>query len=119
MSKKIKIITGSDIVPGVVRIDKWLWSVRICKTRAVATDLCKRQKVLVDDEPVKPSRSIYAGQEIVVRRDGVNWHYRVLQCIDKRVGAPVARECCDDITPAEERNKLALIKGSLIRSYAA
>jgi len=100
-----------DISLTAVRVDKWLWSVRICKTRSVATDLCKRQKVFIEDQPVKPSRDIRVGQVIKVRKDGLNWQYRVLKCIEKRVGAPVAKECCEDLTPQEEKDKLALIKG--------
>jgi ribosome-associated heat shock protein Hsp15 len=94
-----------------VRIDKWLWSVRICKTRLIATDLCKRHKVSIDGQEVKPSRAITCGQIIHVHREGVCWQYRVLQCIEKRVGPQVAKECCEDITPPEEKNRLVLIKG--------
>jgi ribosome-associated heat shock protein Hsp15 len=97
-----------------VRIDKWLWAVRICKTRLIATDLCKRHKVSVNGQPVKPSRDVVAGQIVVVRKDGIGWQYRVLKCIDKRVGPPVAKECCEDITPQEEKDKLALVKGGWI-----
>ena len=103
-----------DLIPMIVRIDKWLWSVRICKTRLMATELCKRRKVTIDGQPVKPSRSVNVGQEIVVRKEGISWHYRVLSCIDKRVSATVAKECSEDITPQEERNKLALIKGGWV-----
>ncbi len=104
-------MTGPDPVSISVRIDKWLWSVRICKTRLIATDLCKRHKVSIDGQAVKPSRDVKIGQVIVVRKEGVSWQYRVLKCIDKRVGAQLVKECCEDITPPEERNKLALIKG--------
>ena len=97
-----------------VRIDKWLWAVRICKTRVLATDLCKRHKVAIDEQPVKPSRDVRVGQVIVVRKDNIDWQYRVLKCIDKRVGAKVAAECCEDMTPLEEKNKLALIKSSCV-----
>ncbi|MBF0122238.1 MAG: RNA-binding S4 domain-containing protein [Candidatus Omnitrophica bacterium] len=107
-------MTGPDLIPISVRIDKWLWSVRICKTRLIATELCKRHKVILDGQPVKPSRNVNVGQEIIVRKEGISWHYRVLNCIDKRVGASVAKECCEDITPQEERNKLALIKGGWV-----
>ncbi|MFH0754778.1 MAG: S4 domain-containing protein [Candidatus Omnitrophota bacterium] len=94
----------------VVRIDKWLWAVRICKTRVIALDLCKRNKVIIDGQVVKPSRAVNPGQVVVVRKEGISWQYRVLKCIDKRVGAPLAKVCCEDITPQEEKDKLALIK---------
>ncbi len=54
------------------------------------------------------------GQVIVVRKEGVCWQYRVLKCIDKRVGAQVAKDCCEDITPEEEKNKLVLIRGGWV-----
>ena len=98
----------------IVRIDKWLWSVRLCKTRLIATDLCKKHKVSIDGQQVKPSRGIKPGQVIVVRKEGVSWQYRVLKCIDKRVGAQLVKECCEDITPQEESNKLALIKNGWV-----
>jgi ribosome-associated heat shock protein Hsp15 len=97
-----------------VRIDKWLWAVRICKTRAVATDLCKRQRVTIDAQAVKPSRVVVTGQVVVVRKEGFSWHYRVLQCIDKRVGAKAAKECCEDITPQEEKDRFHLVKSSWV-----
>ncbi len=103
-----------DSVPMSVRVDKWLWSVRICKTRPVATDLCKRHKVNIDGQEVKPSRVVSVGQVIVVRKDGLSWQYRVLKCIDKRVGAVLVKECCEDITPQAEKDKLALIKGGWV-----
>ena len=105
---------SADSIPMSVRIDKWLWSVRICKTRLIATDLCKRGRVTIDGQEVKPSRDVKQGQAIVVRKEGISWHYKVLKCIDKRVGAPLVKECYDDITPQEEKNKLALIKGGWV-----
>ena len=107
-------MTSPEQTPMAVRIDKWLYSVRICKTRLTATDLCKRHKVSIDGQPVKPARKVNPGQEIVVRKDGISWHYRVLTCIDKRVGAAVALECCEDITSREEKNKLALVQGGRV-----
>ncbi len=105
---------ATSLIPVVVRIDKWLWSVRICKTRLMATDLCKRHKVSINGQQVKPSRDVMVGQVIVVRKEGVCWQYRVLKCIDKRVGAQVAKDCCEDITPEEEKNKLVLIRGGWV-----
>ena len=97
-----------------VRIDKWLWAVRICKTRPIATELCQRQRVSIDDQPVKPSRHVLTGQVIVVRKEGLSWQYRVLKVIDKRVGAEIAKECCADITPQEDKDRLALAKSSWV-----
>lgn len=93
-----------------IRLDKWLWAVRIAKTRSVATDLCKRQRVSVDGQTAKPSREVREGQLITVRRDGIDWQYKVLKCIDKRVGAKIAAECREDLTPEEDLQRLKEVK---------
>ncbi len=78
------------------------------------TDLCKRHKVSIDGQPVKPSRDVSVGQVVIVRKEGLSWQYRVLRCIDQRVGAQLVKNCCEDITPKEEKDKLALIKGGWV-----
>ncbi|MCA9398523.1 MAG: RNA-binding S4 domain-containing protein [Candidatus Omnitrophica bacterium] len=93
-----------------VRIDKWLWAVRICKTRLIAADLCKRQKVSIDGQYIKPSRDVKTGQVVTVKKDGIDWQYKILQCIDKRVGAKIAAACYEDLTPTEDVEKLKMIK---------
>lgn len=97
-----------------VRIDKWLWAVRICKTRKDAMDLCKRQRVLVEGQVVKPSREVRPGQTVVLKRDGVDWTYEILQCIEKRVGAKLAVLCKNDVTPEDQLEKRALAKASWV-----
>lgn len=88
-----------------VRIDKWLWSVRIFKSRTLATDACKAGKVRIAGEPVKPSYLLSVNEEVTVKKEGFNFEYRALALIEKRVGAPIAVTCYEDITPEEERNK--------------
>ncbi len=88
-----------------VRIDKWLWSVRIFKSRTMAADTIKGGKVKIGLETAKPSQLISVGQIVTVKKDGFNWQYKVVQLIEKRVGAPLAVVCYEDITPEEERNK--------------
>ncbi|MCS7036171.1 MAG: RNA-binding S4 domain-containing protein [Saprospiraceae bacterium] len=88
-----------------VRVDKWLWSVRIFKSRTLATEACKAGRVRIEGEPLKPSHLIGLGDILTVRKAGFNFQYRVLQVLEKRVGAPIAATCYEDITPAEERNK--------------
>lgn len=88
-----------------VRIDKWLWSVRIFKSRTIATDACKSGKVKIGDVTVKPSYLVSRGEEINVRKNGFNLQYRVVDLIEKRVGAPIAQKCYEDLTPAEELQK--------------
>ena len=88
-----------------VRIDKWLWSVRIFKSRSLATDACKTSQVKLDGEAVKPSTMVHRGNVIGVKKDGFNLTFRVIDLIEKRVSATLAQACYEDITPEEERNK--------------
>ncbi|MCA9408185.1 MAG: RNA-binding S4 domain-containing protein [Candidatus Omnitrophica bacterium] len=97
-----------------VRLDKWLWAVRICKTRTIATDLCKRQRVTINGQYAKPSRDISPGDLIVIKKDGIEWQYKVLQGIDKRVGAKIAAQACEDVTPAEALAKFKMVKSSWV-----
>lgn len=88
-----------------VRIDKWLWSVRIFKSRTIATDACKAGKVRIGDEPVKPSYLLSENEVVLVRKEGFHFQFRAIQLIEKRVGAPIAVTCYEDITPEAEKNK--------------
>ncbi len=88
-----------------VRIDKWLWSVRIFKSRTMATDACKSGKVKINELNVKPSQMIEVNEIIEVKKNGFNMTFKSLKLIDKRVGAPIAVECYEDLTPEEELNK--------------
>jgi ribosome-associated heat shock protein Hsp15 len=87
------------------RIDKWLWSVRIYKTRTLATDACKSGKVKIRNVLVKPASYVFKGDVVEVKKEGFNLLFRVEQIIEKRVGAPIAEKCYNNITPAEELNK--------------
>lgn len=88
-----------------VRIDKWLWSVRIFKTRTLAADACRNGKVRIGDKTVKPSYMLQADELLQVKKEGFNMQYKVLKIIGKRVGAPIAVECYENLTPVEELNK--------------
>ncbi len=88
-----------------VRIDKWLWSVRIFKSRTISTDACKSNRVSIGEEKVKPSYMLTVGETIGVRKDGYDFTYKVTKLIDKRVGASIAVECYENLTPEEELNK--------------
>ena len=88
-----------------VRIDKWLWSVRIYKSRTLATDACKSGKVKIDGVAVKPSYMVSKEDVIEVRKNGFNFRLRVIDLIQKRVGAPIAQQCYEDLTPEEELQK--------------
>jgi len=88
-----------------VRIDKWLWSVRIFKSRTISTDACKSGKVKIGELNVKPSYLVTVGEIIFVRKEGFNLQFEVVDLIDKRVGAPLAQVCYKNLTPEDELNK--------------
>ncbi len=90
----------------IIRIDKWLWAVRIYKTRSMATDACHSGKVKIDGNSVKPSRQIRIDEIITVQKDFVKRKYKVLGLIEKRGSAKIASENVEDITPEEELIKL-------------
>jgi len=85
-----------------VRIDKWLWAVRIFKSRSLASDACKTGKVEIADQVVKPSRSISIDEIITVKKPPYTFHYRVKGLIAKRVSAKLAVEHVEDLTSPDE-----------------
>jgi len=91
-----------------VRIDKYLWAVRLYKTRTLATEACKKGKVSVDDMPAKPSRTVSKGDVIEVKKMPVVYSYRVKDPIEKRVGARIVDQYVENVTPQEELQKLDL-----------
>ena len=88
------------------RIDKWLWAVRIFKTRAIATGACARGKVKIDSVVVKASRKIQIGNIVQVRKGVVKYMYKVCQISEKRMGAKLVPDFLEDMTPEEELAKL-------------
>ncbi len=88
-----------------VRLDKWLWAVRIFKSRSIATKLCKTGKIKVNGKNAKPSTGISVNDKLEVLKNGIRLQIMVDALLSKRVGAPIARECYQDITPEEEKNK--------------
>ena len=95
-------------MPKAVRIDKFLWAVRVFKTRTLATDACRKGKVTVDEMPAKPSRTVTTGDVIRVKKMPVVYSYRVKDPIEKRVGAKIVEEFVENFTPQEELQKLEL-----------
>ncbi len=85
-----------------VRIDKWLWSVRIFKTRSKASEACKAGQVTLGGKKIKASYILHGGELLGVKKNGFNFTFKVLSIIDKRVGAPIAQTCYEDITPKDE-----------------
>ncbi|BDS11177.1 RNA-binding S4 domain-containing protein [Aureispira anguillae] len=88
-----------------VRVDKWLWAVRIFKSRTLATNACKSNKVTLDGTPLKPSYSIERGMTLEVKKEGYNMVFKVVDLLEKRVSAKLAEPCYENLTPEEELNK--------------
>jgi ribosome-associated heat shock protein Hsp15 len=86
---------------GGIRIDKWLFAVRIFKTRSIATEECSKGRVKVNGMEAKPSRDIKIGDLIEVRKNPVTYKYKVLQLAEKRMGAKLVPEYLEDQTPKE------------------
>ena len=88
-----------------MRVDKWLWCVRIFKSRSKATDACKKGHVSIDESKLKPSALIDIGKIINVKKDGYNLSFKINDLLERRVSATLAAPCYDNTTPEEELNK--------------
>jgi ribosome-associated heat shock protein Hsp15 len=91
-----------------IRIDKFLWSVRIYKTRSIASDECRKGRILIKDIQVKPSRSVLKNEIIIVKKPPILYSYRVIEPIENRVAAKLVEQFIEDITPEVEKAKLDL-----------
>lgn len=89
-----------------VRIDKYLWAIRVYKTRTDATDACKGGKVRLNGGDVKPSKCIKPGDVIAARKGAVCYTYKVIEPLEKRVGAKLVENYALNQTPQEELDKL-------------
>ena len=87
------------------RLDKWLWAVRIYKTRSIAAAACVGGKVRIGGDPVKPARSVRLGEIIIAATGEIIRTIRVVNLIERRVAAPEASACYEDLTPASEYEK--------------
>jgi ribosome-associated heat shock protein Hsp15 len=95
-------MTGSK----TIRIDKYLWSVRIYKTRSLASEECRKGRILINDVQVKPSRMISENEIILVKKPPVTFKYRVIEPIENRVSAKLVSLYAEDLTSDEEKAKL-------------
>ncbi|MBD3379627.1 MAG: RNA-binding S4 domain-containing protein [Candidatus Omnitrophica bacterium] len=100
-----------------VRIDKWLWAVRVFKTRKIASEACGRGNVKVGGRKVKPSRTVTVGDRITVKKQGFEWDYEVTGCIEKRVGAKPAEKFRKDLTPEERIEEFRAVKKFNARTF--
>jgi ribosome-associated heat shock protein Hsp15 len=88
-----------------MRVDKWLWCVRIFKSRAISTEACKGNHVSINGQVAKPSSNVRPGDRVVVKKDGFNMQYEVVQLLKSRVGSPIALQCYTNNTPEDELKK--------------
>jgi len=95
-----------------MRIDKYLWCIRIFKTRNIATESCKKSQVKIDGINSKPSKVVYGGEIISVRKNQINYKIEILAVPESRIGAKLVQQFCKDITPKEEFEKLDLLQYS-------
>ena len=92
------------------RIDKWLWAARVFKTRSIAADACKNGRVTIGGMNVKPSRLVKAGEIVEVRKPPVTYSYRILKCIENRVGAKLIPEIYEDVTDPHQYEILEMTR---------
>ena len=84
-----------------VRVDKWLWAVRIYKTRSQATEACRKGHVSIGNLPVKPSRSVHLGEIVIVRKSPIVRSFKILELAEKRMSAKLTADYLEDVTPPE------------------
>jgi ribosome-associated heat shock protein Hsp15 len=89
-----------------LRLDKYLWCIRVFKTRSEATEACKGNKVQVNGVPSKPSKEVKVGDMLVIRKGPVELTYRVKAALHARVGAALVPEYAENLTPEAELDKL-------------
>ena len=89
-----------------IRVDKWLWAVRIFKTRSQATEACKKGRILIREQPVKPSRVLRINDIIQIKKPPVVYSYKVTGLLAKRLSARLVQDYIEDITPESELQKL-------------
>jgi len=93
-----------------IRVDKYLWAMRIYKTRSIATDACKCGRIKMNGVEVKPSRAFHVGDIFTVRKGPITYTYRILQLASNRLGAKMVPEYLQDITPREQLELLELAR---------
>lgn len=97
-------------MPAEVRVDKWLWAMRVFKTRTIATDACKKGRVMMGGVPVKPSRAVKEGDIIDVRKPPVTYTFRVKQVTQNRLGARLVEGYLENLTPQSQYDMLEMAR---------
>lgn len=92
------------------RIDKWLWAMRVFKTRSIATEACKKGRVMMGGNAVKPSKVIKVGDVVDVKKPPVVYTFRVLKLANNRLGAKLVPEYLENITPSSQYEILEMAR---------
>ena len=92
------------------RIDKWLWAVRVFKTRTIAAEACKKGRVSINGSQVKPARMVKPGDVIQVKKSPITYSFKVLQAIEKRVGAKIVSDFMENVTTPDQYELLEMSK---------
>lgn len=92
------------------RIDKWLWAMRVFKTRTIATDACKKGRVTLSGSVVKPSRTIKPGDVIDVKKPPITYTFRVLALSENRLGAKLVPDYLENLTPQAQYDLLEMTR---------
>ena len=95
-----------------MRIDKYLWCIRVFKTRTLATTACKKGHVKIDNSNVKPSKEVFGNEEVIIRKNQINYKIKILDLPESRIGAKLVDLYRKDITPKKEFEKNELLKYS-------
>ncbi len=98
-----------------VRIDKWIWAMRLFKTRTIASEACKKGRIMIGNNPVKPSHCIKVGDVVQVRKPPVTYSFKVLQLTENRLGAKLVPLYMENVTPDDQYEILEM---SRISSFA-
>ena len=90
------------------RIDKWMWAARIFKTRTIAAEACKKGRVSINGAQAKPARTVKPGDVVQVKKAPITYSFKVLQAIEKRVGAKLVPEIMENVTTPEQYELLEM-----------
>ena len=90
------------------RIDKWMWAVRIFKTRTIAADACKKGRISINGAQAKAARTVKPGDVVQVRKPPITYSFKVLQPIEKRVGAKLVADVMENITTPDQYELLEM-----------
>lgn len=93
-----------------VRIDKYLWAIRIFKSRSQASEACRKGRILVNNITARPSRTLHGNELLTVRKPPVTYTFKIIRLIENRVAAKIAVDYFEDLTPENEKIKLEIRK---------